>query len=79
MNVSAEGFRFGKNIETGIHSIRLSLLLSDTFAVTSSPFANFSSNIPVMDGGEDSPKSLSVNAATASSSDNAEPRFVKFF
>lgn len=73
MNVSAEGFRFGKNIETGIHSIRLSLLLSDTFAVTSSPFANFSSNIPVMDGGEDSQESLSVNAATASSSDNAEP------
>lgn len=35
--------------------------------------------ITVMDGGEDSQESLSVNAATASSSDNAEPRFVNFF
>lgn len=48
-------------------------MFSDTFAVSSSPCATFSSNIPVMDGGEDSQESPSVNAAAASSSDNAEP------
>jgi hypothetical protein len=35
--------------------------------------------ITVMDGGEDSQESPSVNAAAASSSDNAEPRFVKIY